>query len=167
MFNIDFVEIFSSLPPELSTMIIAMMPIAELRVAIPVAITVHKMPVFSAIFFSVLGDIIPIFFILIGLEKTYKFIAKRSQWGKKHLEKFFEKTKHKFEGKYAKYGAIALVFFVAIPLPFTGAWSGAAAAFIFRIPIYKSFPLILLGILISALLVTMLTFLGIGIFTSF
>jgi uncharacterized membrane protein len=166
MFNIDFVEIFKNLPPELSTMIIAMMPIAELRVSIPVAITVHKMSVFSAIFFSVLGDMIPIFFILTGLEKLYKFAEKRSKWGKKYLDHFFEKTKHKFEGKYAKYGAIALVFFVAIPLPFTGAWTGAAAAFLFRIPIYKSFPLIISGILISALIVTILTFLGIGIFTA-
>ena len=167
MFNINLVEIFSSLPPEISTMIIAMMPIAELRVAIPVAITVYKMSVFSAIFYAVLGDMLPIFFILIGLEKVYNFVSKRSKWGKDHLDKFFEKTKHKFEGKYAKYGAIALISFVAIPLPFTGAWSGAAAAFIFRIPIYKSFPLIIAGILISSLLVTILTFLGIGIFTSF
>ena len=56
-----------------------------------------------------------------------------------------------------KYGAIALITFVAIPLPFTGAWTGSIGAFLFNIPFKKAFPLILLGVLISGAIMLLLT----------
>lgn len=153
----DFIEIFKNLPPELATFILAMMPITELRASIPIALSVYELSVASAMFFSILGDMVPVFIILVGVEKIYLFMSSKSEIVKKYFDWFFSRTKDKFSGKYAKYGAIALVSFVALPLPFTGAWSGSVAAFLFRIPFVKSFPLILIGIFISAILVTLIS----------
>lgn len=155
--DIYFIEIFKNLPPELSTFLLAMIPVTELRASIPIALSVYKLSVFSAMFFSVLGDMVPMFIILVGIEKIYRFIAKRSEFGRRLFDWFFSRTKNKFKGKYAKYGAMALILFVALPFPFTGSWSGSTAAFIFRIPFVKSFPLIVTGILISAIIVTLIS----------
>ncbi len=154
---IYFIEIFKNLPPELSTFLLAIIPITELRASIPIALSVYGLPVFSAMFFSILGDMIPIFIVLVGMEKVYRFVSRKSKCGKKFFDWFFSRTKNKFKGKYAKYGSLALILFVALPFPFTGSWSGSAAAFIFRIPFVKSFPLIFTGILISAILVTLIS----------
>ena len=62
-----------------------------------------------------------------------------------------------------KYGYLGLILFVAIPLPFTGAWTGALVAFLFKIPFKKAFPLIATGVAIAGALVTLITKAGIGI----
>jgi uncharacterized membrane protein len=66
----------------------------------------------------------------------------------------FERTRSKTIDKYIKYGYWALILFVAIPLPITGAWTGSVAAYIFNIPFKKSWWLILLGIIIAGLIMT-------------
>lgn len=157
MSNVDLIEIFKNFPPELATTLISMIPVMELRVSIPIALFVYKLPVFSAIFFAVLGDIIPSIIILLGLEKIYFIISKFSKTGRRMLKNFFDKTQINFSGKYAKYGAMALVILTALPLPFTGAWSASVAAFIFRIPFKIAFPLICLGVLSSATIVTLIS----------
>ena len=63
--------------------------------------------------------------------------------------------------------AVALIIFVGIPIPFTGAWTGSLAAFVFNIPFKKSWPLILAGVCIAATLVTMITLGAGGIIRSF
>lgn len=157
MFDLSLIEAFKNFPPEFATFLIAMIPVTELRASIPIALVVYELPIWSAIFFSVLGDMVPMFFVLIGVEKIYLFISKKSEKCKKLFDWFFKRTENKFSGKYAKYGAIALIFFVGVPLPFTGSWSGSVAAFLFRIPFYKAFPLIMIGILMAAILVTLIT----------
>lgn len=164
MLSEKFIEIFQNFPPELSVFLISMIPIAEIRVSIPLALSVYKLSVFEAIFYSILGDIIPVIFILTGLENIYQFISKKSKLGKRYFEKFFIRTKNKFEGRYAKYGIIALILFVAIPLPFTGSWTAAVAAFLFRIPFYRSFAAIFFGVVLAALIIT---FISLGAFAIF
>ena len=164
MFDLNLIEAFKNLPPEFATFLIAMIPVTELRASIPIALTVYKLPIWSALFFSVLGDAVPMFFVLVGIEKIYCFIAKKSETGKKFFDWFFKRTENRFLGKYAKYGAVALIFFVALPVPFSGSWSGSVAAFLFRIPFVKAFPLIMTGILISAILVALIS---LGFITAF
>ncbi|MBT4277409.1 small multi-drug export protein [Candidatus Falkowbacteria bacterium] len=164
MFDINFVETFKGLPPEIATFFISMIPIAELRASIPIALTVYKLSIFSAIFFSVIGEMIPVFLILTVLRGVYSFVEKYNLPGKRLFDWFFKRTKHKFEGKYEKYGSLALILFVAIPLPFSGTWSGSVAAFLFRIPFVKAFLLILTGVMLSAGIVTLLTLAGVAIF---
>jgi len=70
------------------------------------------------------------------------------------------RTRRNTEEKFEKYGALFLLFFVAIPLPVTGAWTGSAAAFIFGIRFWYAFPTIVGGVMIAGIIVT-LTSLGI------
>ncbi|MCK4805823.1 MAG: small multi-drug export protein, partial [Candidatus Pacebacteria bacterium] len=77
----------------------------------------------------------------------------------------FERTRKKTENSFNKWGKWALVVFVAIPLPFTGVWTGSIAAFLFGVKYKNAFWLISLGALLAGILVMTLTLLGINIFS--
>ena len=98
---------------------ISALPITELRGAIPIALTIYKMPVFPAYFFAVLGNIVPVIFLLLYLKPFSDFLCR---WH--FLNIFFKwlfKRTHQYEEKFEKYGALFLLVFVAVPLPGTGA----------------------------------------------
>ncbi len=163
----DYISWFAGLPPELATMLIAALPLAELRGALPVALSVYHLSWWSAYFWSVLGNILPVIFILWLLEPVSKYLIQHSKLAAKFFDLLFARTKNKFADKYKKYGELALVIFVAIPLPMTGAWTGAIAAFLFGIPYKKSLSSITLGVLIAGLIVTALyqgVFWGVKVF---
>lgn len=144
--------------PEIITLLISMLPISELRGAIPVAIGVYDMSVISAFFWAVLGNIIPIIFILWGLDLLInKFLIHRIYFFNRFFTWLFERTRRNHSRKFERFKEFALVILVAIPLPLTGAWTGALAAFVFGIPIKRAFPLIILGVLIAGLIVTLVT----------
>ena len=151
------VEALKGIPPEIATMVIGMTPIFELRGAIPVAIGVYKMSVASAYFWSVIGNIIPMIFIVFLLEKVSKLLSSRYDFWKKFFDWLFERTRRKVKDKIEKYGAWGLFVLVAIPLPVTGGWTGALAAFIFGIEKKKSIPIISLGIMTAGVIVMLLT----------
>jgi uncharacterized membrane protein len=137
---------------------ISALPITELRGAIPIALTIYKMPVFPAYFFAVLGNIVPVIFLLLYLKPFSDFLCR---WH--FLNIFFKwlfKRTHQYEEKFEKYGALFLLVFVAVPLPGTGAWTGSIAAFVFGIRFWYAFPAIVGGIIIAGIVVT-LTSLGI------
>lgn len=150
-------ESFQNLPPELATFLIAMIPIGELRAAIPFAHTYTNLSTLSIYVWAVLGNIFPIIFILLGLEKVSNFLRKHSKFADRFFVWLFKRTRHKLQGSYEKWGEIALALFVAIPLPITGAWTGAAAAYVFGIPKKRAFGFITLGVLISGIIVTLIT----------
>jgi len=130
------------------------LPLTELRGAIPIALTIYKMPAFSAYIFAVLGNIIPAIFLLLFLKPFSEYLC---QWY--YFDIFFEwlfkRTRRNTEKKFEKYGALFLLFFVAIPLPVTGAWTGSAAAFIFGIRFWYAFVAIVGGILIAGIIVSL------------
>ena len=139
-------------------MLVAMIPIAELRVALPVAILIYKMSFWTAMFWSVLGNMLPIFFIVYLLKSVADFLIKHWQLAKRFFDWWFSRVRRKFEGGALKYGInLALVVFVAIPLPLTGAWSGAVAAFLFGIPPRRALILITLGVIIAGIIVAAIT----------
>lgn len=148
---------FHSFPPEIATVLIAMLPIGELRVSIPVALTVYHLPLISAFVYSLIGNVIPIIFLLWLLGPFSGYVMQRFLVARRFFEWLFERTRHKFAGQYAIWGAIALVVFVAIPLPGTGAWTGAMAAFLFGIPKKQAFLLVTLGTVLAGVIVTMVT----------
>jgi uncharacterized membrane protein len=133
---------------------IAALPISELRGAIPIALTIYKMSVFPAYIFAVLGNIVPAIFLLLFLKPFSEYLR---QWH--YFDIFFEwlfkRTRRNTVEKFEKYGAIFLLFFVAIPLPVTGAWTGSAAAFIFGIRFWYAFPTIAGGVMIAGIIVTL------------
>ena len=71
--NIDFVALFKSLPPEISIFLISMIPIAEMRASIPIALSVYNLPLPSALFFSIIGNIVTIIIILAYIDRIYQF----------------------------------------------------------------------------------------------
>ena len=147
---------FVDFPPEWAVFFLSMIPITELRMAIPIGITVYDLSVATTWMYAVLGNVTPTIVLLLLMPYLHDWILKQKCIGD-ILRKKLKDAEKRFSGNYAKYGSIALVLFVGVPLPLTGAWTGSLAAFIFRIPFKKAFPLIFFGICISATVVTILT----------
>lgn len=143
---------------QLIVLLISMFPIVELRGAIPIGITVYHMSALTAFFWAVLGSIIPVIFVLLGLDLLInKFLIHRIYILNRFFTWLFERTRKKHSKSFERWRDFALVVFVAIPLPLTGAWGGAVAAFVFGIPIKRALPLISLGIVIAGIVVTLIT----------
>jgi len=139
------------------TLLISMLPITELRGAIPIALIIYDLPIWSAFIFSVIGNIIPIVFIILFLRFLVKFLIHKIYFLNRFFTWLFEKTRKRHSEKFDQWKDLALIVLVAIPLPGTGAWTGALVAFVFGIPIKRAFPLIFLGVLIAGVIVTIIT----------
>lgn len=150
------VDWFVNLPHEWAVFFLAMIPITELRAAIPLGIEVYGLSVPTAWLFAVLGNIFPTIFILLLMPWLHDWVIKQRFLGPT-AKLFLDRAERRFSGRHGKYGAIALMLFVAIPLPFTGAWTGSLAAFVFNIPFKRAFPLIAGGICLAATGVTLIT----------
>lgn len=142
---------------ELKTFFIAMSPIVELRGSIPVAIGIYNLSIWSAYGWSVLGNIVPIIFILLFLEKFSTYLSHRIYFFNRFFAWLFEKTRNHHKHKFERWESLALLILVAIPLPFTGVWTGSLAAFVFGIPFGKAFLFIAAGSLIAGAAVLLLT----------
>jgi len=151
---------------ELATFFIAALPLSELRGAIPLGILKFGFGSYKAFAISVAGNILPVLPLLFGLEKTSEYLSRRFYWFNRFFNWLFERTRIKHSGRFAYWGDLALFIFVAIPLPLTGAYSGAVAAFVFGIPKARAFWSIVLGILTAGLIVTAATIFGENIFSS-
>lgn len=158
--------IIGSFPPEAATMLIGMIPVTEVRASVPIAMTLFGMGATEAIFWSVLGDGLVAGAILYFLRALESFLRPRSAGLDRFFQRTFDRASRKFEGKYEKYGMLALAAFVAIPLPGTGSWTGATAAVLFSLPRLKSWGFIVLGLAISGAIVAMITQGAINIFNA-
>ena len=134
-----------------------MAPIGELRLSIPVAINIYHLPVWSAYFFSVLGNLVPVVFILLFLRYLSKYLCQKYPLAHRFLSWLFENNRKRHEKKFAYWKELFLVIFVALPLPFTGAWTGSICAFLFKIPFKIALPLIFLGVAMAGLAMTLST----------
>lgn len=133
-----------------------MLPISELRGAIPLAVS-FGWPIWQAYLVAVFANLIPVVLILLLLDPVAKFLSKHFKVFEKFFDWLFDRTRHKHNHKFERWGALALISFVAIPLPFTGAWTGALAAFLFGVELRKAIPLIFLGILIAGFIVSLIS----------
>ncbi|MDD5043097.1 MAG: small multi-drug export protein [Patescibacteria group bacterium] len=156
-----------NLPPELAVLILAMFPLTELRASIPLGLTIFHLNVFSTFIFSVIGDIIPMLVIIYLLEPASLWLSKKWRLAEKFFNWLFARTRRKFTGNYQKYGEIGLMIFVAIPLPLTGSWTGAVAAFLFGIPKKRAIIFISAGVVLAGIAVTILSLSGITLFNNF
>src|SRR3989338_10825768 len=109
-----------------------MTPIGELRLGIPIGKTLG-LPMSSSIIWALIGNFLVVMILLKILEPITNFAKKHSEFLKKLIEKVFDHTRHKHSKLFIEIGAIALVGFVAIPLPGSGGWTGALIAFIFGV----------------------------------
>jgi uncharacterized membrane protein len=148
----------AGIPRELIVIIISALPVLELRGALPVAINILHIPWYWSFLLVIIGNLLPVPFILLFLESVAKGIS-RLDSGKRLVDWLFRRTRKR--GRIIeRYERIGLTLFVAIPLPFTGAWTGSIAAFLFGLKFYRSLLLIFFGIIIAAVIVTILCLLG-------
>ncbi len=150
-------ELLQSFPPEIATILLAALPVMELRGALPLALVVYRLPVVTALVLSVIGNMLPVYFLLVFFERFSVWIRRHSALADSALQWLFARTRRKLDGSVQKYGYWALALFVAVPLPATGAWSGALAAFVFGLPKRQSFYAILVGVCLAAIIVTIAT----------
>ncbi len=142
------------MPVELSVIIMAALPISELRGAIPLGI-IKDLPIFETYLLAVVGNIIPVIPLLLFLEPVSEKLC-RFKIAKRFFEWLYGRTRKRAE-IVQKYEAIGLSLFVAIPLPITGAWTGCVAASLFRIRFRYALPAIIFGVLLAGVIVTSLT----------
>ena len=147
----------------IQTFLLAMTPIGELRASIPVAVAVYGLNYTTAYFISVLGNLTPVVFLLLSFKPVSNWLIKNSRAFDKFFSWLFERTQKKVGERIKRYGPLALILFVAAPLPITGAWTGALVAFLFKIPFKKALPAILAGVMIAGLIVCLATYSGIVI----
>lgn len=139
--------------------LISLLPIIELRGAIPVAAVMGLNP-FASYIVSVIGNLVPVPFILLFITRFCEFLKKVKYLNK--LPLWLEKKVAKNEGKITKYKNWGLLIFVAIPLPGTGAWTGALVASFLSYKFKDAFLSILAGVLIAGFIMTAASY---GLFT--
>ncbi len=137
-------------------LLLSMVPVLELRAAIPVGCSLG-LTSWECALAAVIGNMIPVPFIILFIRKIFDFL--RKHWPR--LGRFVDKMEEKAENKkplVQKYAVFGLVLLVAIPLPGTGAWTGALVAAMLDIRLKRAIPCILLGVIIAAAVVTMLSY---------
>ncbi len=138
------------------TLLISMVPVIELRGAIPIA-TAHDLNFWVAIGVAIIGNLIPVPFIIIFIRKIFDWMS-RTSGHLGHLVAKMEERAAKKSATVEKYAFWGLVILVAIPLPGTGAWTGALVAAMLEMRLRKAFPAIALGVVIAGIIVSFVTY---------
>lgn len=136
----------------LITLFTAMVPVLELRGAIPVGIGFGLSPAVAFVA-AVCGNMLPIPVIILFTRRIFAWLRKKSTWLEQKVI-WLESRAEKKAGLIYKYELLGLMLFVAVPLPGTGAWTGALIAALLNIRLKAAFPVILAGVLIAGGIVT-------------
>lgn len=142
-------------------LVISMVPVIELRGAIPVGLG-FGLPFWPIFITALIGNILPVPFLILFTRRVFEWLRKKS----KILERFVSKLEGKAASKeelLKKYELLGLCILVAIPLPGTGAWTGSLVAAVFDIRLKHAFPAIVLGVLIAGIIVSVVSY-GVAIF---
>ena len=140
----------------IATFLVSMVPIIELRGAIPIGVG-YGLDYWVVVLVAVVGNVVPVPFIILFIRKIFELMRK---WSKK-LDGIVTKLEKRAESKsdvVQKYAFWGLFVLVAIPLPGTGAWTGALVAAMLDMRLKRAFPAILLGVVGAAAIVTFVTF---------
>jgi len=150
-----FMEALDGLAGEWVAFIISMVPILELRGGL-LAASLMGVNILRAVPLCIVGNIIPIPFILWFITPIFTAL-KKTKLFRPLVEKLEKKAMGKSD-KIQKGYFWGLVLFVGVPLPGTGAWTGALIASLLNIPFKKAFPAILLGILVATVIMAMVSY---------
>lgn len=148
-------EALNGLPKELVVLIISMFPILELRGGL-IAAALLGLPIERGILFALIGNIIPIPFILLLITPIFDRLKKT-----KKLRPLVEKLEARSMGKseqIQRYEFLGLLLFVGIPLPGTGAWTGGLIASLLNVKLKKAVPAIFLGLLMATVIMCIITY---------
>lgn len=151
----SLVDLFSGLNKDVVVFIISMLPLLELRGGL-IAASILNVSFLPGYILSILGNVLPIPFLLLFLEKILNWLGKFKST-KKIVNKFEKKVLSK-KDQIDKYGYIGLMLFVGIPLPGTGAWTGSALAVLLGMDRKKSFFYILLGVILASIIMSIISY---------
>ena len=142
---------------QLIVFIISMLPILELRGGL-IAASLLKLPPLESYIIAIVGNVIPVPFILLLINKILRAMEKSRFKLFNKIHSFLHKKIMKNKGSIEKYGFLGLVIFVGIPLPGTGAWTGAVIAAFLEMDRKKAFIAILLGMLMASIIMMLISF---------
>ncbi|KAK4263392.1 hypothetical protein QN277_028809 [Acacia crassicarpa] len=145
-------------PDEFVVFSLATLPVLELRGAIPVGYWMQLKPVVLTVL-SVLGNMVPVPFIILYLKRVASFLTARSPTASRLLDWLFKNAKKK-AGPVEEFQWLGLMLFVAVPFPGTGAWTGAIIASILDMPFWSGVFANFVGVVFAGLLVNLLMNLG-------
>ncbi len=140
----------------LLTLLVSMVPVIELRGGIPFGVAAG-LPVWLALLAAVIGNLLPVPFIIVYIRRIF-------QWMRRRLPRFggmidrLEAKAHLKGQKVQKYQYLGLAIFVAIPLPGTGAWTGALAAAFLDMRLRRAMPSMVAGVVAAGLAVSVITY---------
>lgn len=150
-----FIDLFGSISKDVIIFIISLMPILELRGGL-LAASLLDVEFIRAAIICILGNVLPIPFVLLFLKYVLDILSK---WKvTKKIVNWLEKKVQDKREQIDKYGYLGLMLFVGIPLPGTGAWTGALLAVMLGLDRKKSFICILLGVLMAAIIMSILSY---------
>ena len=138
------------------TFLMAMVPVVELRGAIPYGV-IAGLSVPAAFIIAVIGNLVPIPILVVFTRKVFEWLRTKSEW----LDSIVRRLEAKADDKkeiVQKYEFWGLVLLVAIPLPGTGAWTGALVAAMMDMRLKRAMPAIILGVIIAGVIVTTVTY---------
>ena len=138
------------------TFLIAMIPVRELRAAIPAGV-IAGLNIQTVLAAAIMGNLLPIPFIIVFIRKIFKWMQSKSPWLANIVAKLEAKADKK-KAQVLKYEFWGLMLFVAIPLPGTGAWTGALIAAMLDMQLKRALPAIAVGVLTAAIIVTAATY---------
>jgi uncharacterized membrane protein len=147
------------------TVFLSLLPISELRGAIPFAIA-NQVPWYAAFAIAVICNamVAPICWIFLS---TLHRLFLKMNWYKNFFERFIERARNKLHHNVERWGWLGVAVFVAIPLPFTGAWTGAIGAWVLGLSKRRTMPAVMLGVLCAGVIVTLVMLLGIHVLSIF
>ena len=152
------------MPDELKTFLLAMTPLGELRLSIPVGIGQYDLAWPLVLALSIAGNLLPVPFLLWGLrtagarvERMENVLGSLLRWRTRTVQE-------RWGPRIRRYGFPAIVLIVAIPLPLTGAWTGSLAVWALHVPVARGIPAIAVGVVIAGAVVTGATLAGIELF---
>ncbi len=151
-------ELLASLPPEIAVMVAGAMPVLELRGAIPFGVFYFDMPAWKALLFALVGNIIPVPFLLYIL-KPLNSLSRRVSIIRRFME-WLERRAREKGTTVEKWELLGLYLFVAVPFPGTGAWMGSVVAEVFGISYRRALITIVLGVITAGMIVAFASHIG-------
>ena len=140
----------------LLTVLVSMVPVIELRGGIPFGVAAG-LPVWLAFVAAVIGNIIPAPFIIMFIKRIFAWMRRKIP-RLNHVVDKLETKAHLKGATVTRYKYLGLAIFVAIPLPGTGAWTGALVAAFLDMRLRKAMPAIMLGVVVAGFLISVLTY---------
>lgn len=139
-----------------ATFFLSMLPVGELRIGLPYGIA-QGLEYPLALMAALLGNMIPVPFIIVYIKRVFEWLRRKMPVLDSMVTRMEDRANLKGE-TVEKYGHWGLLLFVAIPLPGTGAWTGALIAALLNIRTAKAVPVIMIGVCIAAAIMTLVTY---------